>query len=127
MKPSLKKEENVKKRRGRKRKEIIVRDVTETVEVAPGVYEEAEPSTKKLPELIPHGISPVEYVEMKQKALIDRIDTLGVSGKPEDAVKLKANAILLNKIMPDLTKNEVKITVSPYERIKRALEEEEYE
>lgn len=51
------------------------------------------------------------------------MEKIATEGTLKDAVKLKANIALLNKVLPDLTKNEVKVTVSPYERILAALEE----
>jgi hypothetical protein len=121
----LKKEEPVRKRRGRKRKEkpIVVREVEDAVEVSPGKYEVLPPpGGEKLPELIPPGMSPVEYIEKKQRAIIDRVEGIACSGRLEDAVKLKANLALLNKVLPDIQKSEVTVTISPYQRILNALE-----
>lgn len=65
----------------------------------------------------------IEYLEGMYKATIDRIESLARDGKPEDAVKLKANSTLLNKLLPDRTKMELDIaSKSPYEMLLRNLE-----
>ncbi len=59
--------------------------------------------------------------------LIDRIDSIATSGTLNDSVKLKANHILLNKVMPDLSRNEVIMAESPYDRIMREISKKEEE
>ena len=70
------------------------------------------------------GESALDYLELKQKAIIDNIWALAQSSEPQDAVKLKANTVLLNKLVPDRTKMELDLkSQAPYEMLKKALEE----
>jgi hypothetical protein len=48
-----------------------------------------------------------DYLESKRQEIIERIEKLAQSGELEDAVKLKANQILLNKILPDKTRLDI--------------------
>jgi len=81
--------------------------------------------TQLIPVVIPDGIAPIDYLTKKQLTLIGRIERIGIEGRPEDMVRLKANQILLQKVMPDLTKSETLVTISPYERIAKAIEDAE--
>jgi len=49
----------------------------------------------------------VEYLERRKMEYIRNIEDLAESGTKEDLVKLKANHILLNKIIPDKTRHEI--------------------
>ena len=78
--------------------------------------------SKSLEPILP-VVSPVNFIEGLGMAIVQRIDGIATSGTLKDAVKLKANQVLLNKILPDLTRNEQVITESPYEKILRAINE----
>ncbi|HEY6020121.1 MAG TPA: hypothetical protein VIY48_09530 [Candidatus Paceibacterota bacterium] len=66
----------------------------------------------------------IEYLEKKQQEIITRIEVLAQTGKNDDAVKLKANSVLLNKIMPDRTKMDVDVrSNAPYDMLRKALGE----
>ena len=78
--------------------------------------------SKSLEPILPVVI-PVNFIEGLGMAIVQRIDGIATSGTLKDAVKLKANQVLLNKILPDLTRNEQVITESPYEKILRAINE----
>ena len=78
--------------------------------------------SKSLEPILP-VVSPVNFIEGLGMAIVQRIDCIAISGTLKDAVKLKANQVLLNKILPDLTRNEQVITESPYEKILRAINE----
>ena len=71
----------------------------------------------------PVAVSPVNFIENLGLNIVQRIDAIATSGTMGDSVKLKANAILLNKILPDLTRNEQVLVESPYEKILRTLNE----
>jgi len=118
---------------------VKVKEGQETIEVSPGKFEVVTiPKLKKTdkekslaksgklkPVVIPLGISPFDYLTAAQRVIIGRIERIAQSGKMEDAVKLKANQTLLNKTLPDITKQEVIYTESPYDRILRVINEEE--
>jgi sugar (pentulose or hexulose) kinase len=53
--------------------------------------------------------------------ILERIDGIAVSGTKEDAVKLQANQVLLNKILPDKQHLDISISEPPLERIARIL------
>ena len=68
----------------------------------------------------------IEYLEKIQKDCIDRIISLSKSGMPDDAVKLKANTTLLNKLVPDRTKMDLDIkNQAPYEFLLKNLKKDE--
>ena len=70
----------------------------------------------------------VEWLEDKEKQIVERIEDLAVNGKPEDAVKLKANATLWGRIRPERTKMEVDVAnKSPYELLMRKINGENKE
>ena len=102
---------------------------SELIETEPGKYEVAKRSKKQNeetpgclePVVIPKNIAPIDYLTQVQAAILGRIERLAMSGTTKDTVKLKANLALLNKILPDLTKNEVTFKESPYERIARIV------
>jgi hypothetical protein len=59
---------------------------------------------------------PVAYVGKYTKMAVDNIVKIAKEGMPEDAVRLKANSVLLNKIVPDQTKVEMDMgKMAPYE------------
>lgn len=65
----------------------------------------------------------IEYIEKIQKKTVDNIIALSESGTEKDAVKLKANQVLLNKLVPDRTKMDLDIrSQAPYEKIMEQLE-----
>lgn len=67
----------------------------------------------------------VIYLEQLQKQIVDRIVRLSEEGTERDAVKLKANQVLLNKLVPDRTKLDVDIrSQAPYEKIMEQLNKE---
>jgi len=76
---------------------------------------------------IPTNVSPVEWLEQRAIAVLQRVEEMSKTGKLGDAVKLKANQTLLNKIIPDVNKTEFIVTESPYDKIMRAIEERERE
>ena len=57
----------------------------------------------------------------RAQLIIDRINGLAESGTKEDTVKLKANQVLLNKILPDKQHLDISISEPPLERIARIL------
>lgn len=65
-----------------------------------------------------------EYLKERQLKYIRRIEKLSESGELEDAVKLKASQILLNKILPDKTRHEVEMLKSPYELILEQIQKQ---
>ena len=126
----LLKKELPRKRSGRKRKFPLPTgmqdNVEETVEVSPGKFEVVESGSPTPPVIqLPMGVSPIDYLEKKTLTIIGRIEGLAINGTNEDAVKLKANISLLNKIIPDKQRSEVMVVVSPYQRILEALEKED--
>lgn len=70
------------------------------------------------------NLDPQKYLQLKIMEIIGRIEKLARNGKPEETVKLKANQVLLNKIMPDMNRLDLDIkSVAPYEALKKAIEE----
>lgn len=64
----------------------------------------------------------VEWLEKKEKEIVERIEVLAKSGSNDDAVKLKANATLWGRIRPERTKMEVDVAnKSPYELLLKNL------
>ena len=62
------------------------------------------------------------YLEKLQKKVVDNIIRLSEEGTEKDSVKLKANQVLLNKLVPDRTKLDVDIrSQAPYDRIMEQL------
>jgi hypothetical protein len=53
------------------------------------------------------NLTAFDYIEKKQLEIIKRIEEMAEHGSKEDLVRLKANQILLNKILPDKTRHEV--------------------
>jgi hypothetical protein len=67
----------------------------------------------------------IEYLEGFQKKTIDNIQKIAEDGTEKDAVKLKANQVLLNKLLPDRTKMDLDIhNMSPYEFWKKKVGDE---
>jgi hypothetical protein len=63
------------------------------------------------------------YLEKLQKKVVDNIIRLSEDGTEKDAVKLKANTTLLNKLVPDRTKLDVDIrSQAPYDKIMEQIE-----
>src|SRR5574340_579249 len=117
--------EEEKRRRGRKRKEKPREDAGEVVmvETEPGKFlAVAESNGLQIQTPIPKGMSPVEYLTQKVGTIITRVEAIATSGTSDDNVKLKANLALLNKIVPDVTRNEIEVKRSPYERFLEMLE-----
>jgi len=117
---------------GNERNEKQRENESELEEIEPGKYEVAKPKKEKPngnlePVVIPKHLAPIDYLTQVQLMIIGRIEKLAVSGTKEDGVKLKANLALLNKILPDLTRNEQTVTISPYERIQQAIDKKEEE
>ena len=116
------------KRDGRLKKAGPHKKIIEAEDVkfnSKGVFVPAGKTEPKFPVPIPPAVvvSPVNFIEGLGMAIVQRIDCIAISGTLKDAVKLKANQVLLNKILPDLTRNEQVITESPYEKILRAINE----
>jgi len=111
-----------------KQKEQKLREnESEVKETEPGKYSVVKEPKKSQsgclePVVIPKHIAPIDYLNQVQLAIVGRIEALAIRGTKEDSIRLKANLALLNKILPDLTKNEVTHTISPYEKIQKALE-----
>ena len=65
-----------------------------------------------------------QYLKDRQLKILKRIEKLSESGELEDAIKLKASQILLNKVMPDITKHEIEMPKSPYELILEQIQKQ---
>ena len=64
----------------------------------------------------------IEYLEEMEKSVVDRIVDISMTGKESDAVRLKANTTLLNKLLPDRTKMEVDVrSAAPYDKLLEKL------
>lgn len=95
--------------------------------VISGVYTEIK---KKMEETLPStnvfmdpNISPAQYLEQMEMRIIQRIENIAQIGTLQDAVKLRANQMLLNKIRPDKSlRDSADLEESPYEAILRRLE-----
>ena len=109
------------------RKNLPVNVIEEVIEGKDGVYKPARIKNRRTGKTvvahIPLDISPTSYLEQRGMEIIRRIEEVATSGLMTDSVKLKANQILLNKIIPDVTRNEVVLTESPYDRILRTINE----
>ena len=65
----------------------------------------------------------LDYLEGKQKEVLEGIWSLAQIGEPSDAVKLKALTTMLNKLVPDRTKMELDVkSTAPYETLLKNLE-----
>lgn len=65
----------------------------------------------------------IVYLEKFQKKTIDRVLEIAENGTEKDAVKLKANTALLNKLLPDRTKMDLDVRAqAPYDKILEQLE-----
>ena len=117
-------EEN-RRRKGRKPKEqkTVVTDEIQTVEVEPGKFVAVVANNGlQIQTPIPKGMSPVEYLTIQAGGMIQRVEAIAMSGTAQDSVRLKANLALLNKVVPDVTRNEIEVKRSPYERFLEMLE-----
>ena len=64
----------------------------------------------------------IEYLESLQKAAVDNAWQLAQTGGNEDSVKLKANQLILNKLIPDRTKMDLDIkSNAPYDLLLKNL------
>ena len=64
----------------------------------------------------------IVYLEKFQKKTLDRVLEIAESGTEKDAVKLKANTALLNKLLPDRTKMDLDVKAqAPYDKILEQL------
>lgn len=64
---------------------------------------------------------PKEYILQRAETILNRIESIAISGTNKDSTKLKANLALLNKILPDSRTAEENDNKSPFERLMESL------
>jgi hypothetical protein len=65
----------------------------------------------------------MDYLEKIQKQTVDNIIELSNTGTEKDSVRLKANQVILNKLVPDRTKMDLDIkNNAPYDVLLKSLE-----
>ena len=68
-----------------------------------------------------NSIDAIDYLKGRIDKIIRNIDRIGETGTPQDSVRLKANQILLNKLIPERKNIDVDSGKSPYEIIRETL------
>ena len=71
-------------------------------------------------------MSAMDYINSRALQIVKRIEERAKTGTPKDNVKLKADQILLNKIVPDITHHTFSGDAeSPIDKLKRIIGGEE--
>jgi len=128
MTKSLEKGENARSRKRRlKEKPVTVPKSQELQTKGGSTIGQIGQDGHLIPSGIPTNVSPVEWLESRAIQILNRVEVLAKEGKLGDAVKLKADQTLLNKIIPDVNKTEFVVTEAPFDKIMRSIEEREKE
>lgn len=81
---------------------------------------------KNIPAVIYNGLVPMDYLEVREREIFDRIFVIATHGTARDQTKLKALLGLANKIRPDKKSLDLAVkSVAPYEMLLRAIEEDD--